>query len=90
MPRFMTVEVHDRLAERIYKELISYICFVVEFGEQIPPLVTHPSEDVRILLGRQGSGQSRPLKRSFALLGLFIDCYGIYEFVTTEDVRNRC
>jgi hypothetical protein len=54
--------------------------FVVEFGEYIPLLVMHPSENVQIQLGRQGSGQPRPLKQSFALLGMFIDCYGIYEF----------
>jgi hypothetical protein len=41
---------------------------LVEFGEQVPPQVIHPSENV---VPRRALGESRPLKRTYALLGKF-------------------
>jgi hypothetical protein len=72
IPRFTTVEVGDLLAEctRNLSPMSYYIA--IGFGERVPPLVTHPSEDIRILLGRPAPGQSRPLKRSFAMLGMLL------------------
>ena len=40
-----------------------------EFGERIPPPVIHPSEQLRRPFLR--TGPPRPLKRSFAMLGMF-------------------
>ena len=50
---------------------------VVEFGEQVPPRVKHASEDALL---RRALGKARPLKRSYAMLGTFINCCNLHNF----------
>ena len=57
---------------------LEHLSIIVELGEQIPPRVTHPSEDS--ILTRQAVSTSRALKRSYAMLGKFINCHDLRSF----------
>ena len=50
---------------------------VVEFGEQVPPQVKHASEDALLWWAL---GKARLLKRSYAMLGTFINCCNLHNF----------
>jgi hypothetical protein len=58
---------------------LEHLCLIVELGEQIPPPVAHPSEDI-LAPRRRALGTSRPLKRSYAMLGRFINCHDLHNF----------
>jgi hypothetical protein len=55
------------LAKLFVNLIITSAEALAEFGESIPPQVMHPSEN--ILMVPRASGASRPLKRTYALLG---------------------
>jgi hypothetical protein len=63
------------IGERFERE--SFLNLVIEFGEQVPPRVTHASEGA---LFQRALGRVRPLKRSFAMLGTFINCCDLHNF----------
>jgi hypothetical protein len=51
------------------------LTLLLEFGEQIPPQVTLPAEELQA--SSSVAGPSRPLKRTYAMLGMFREFSGL-------------